>query len=307
MSQPHVQREAIPDDLFGRLVEYDGDAADGAAIRSQIDYDGYVLMRGVLDRMEVLAAREEVFRRLEQVGEVKSPAIDGIATGESRRREVISNLHDFWKLVSEGLALRQVTHGSRIRTVVENIYGEPARPHDLMYLRPAVVGRSTKLHYDYPFFARRSFRIHTAWIPFGDIPVSDGPLMIVEGSNRFADLIDPIRNHDYEHQHSDEVIQRAAYEEPNATDPITFARDRQTRLLSTDFQAGDVLVFGGFTLHGSLDNCSPIGRIRLSCDVRYQPFADPCDDERYFGADPTGSHGGGYGDMKGAKPLTEPW
>ena len=34
---------------------------------------------------------------------------------------------------------------------------------------------------------------------------------------------------------------------------------------------------------------------------------DPFDDERYFGQDPRGSHGGGYGDMKGAKPLTEDW
>ncbi|MEO1970830.1 MAG: phytanoyl-CoA dioxygenase family protein, partial [Pirellulaceae bacterium] len=156
-------------------------------------------------------------------------------------------------------------------------------------------------------FARRSFRIHTTWIPFGDVPIGDGPLMIVEGSNRFSDLIDPIRNHDYEKSHSDEVIQRSAYEIPNSTDPITFARMRKTRLLSADFQCGDLIVFGGFTLHGSLDNCSSVGRVRLSCDVRYQPATDPFDDERYFGVRPVGSNGGGYGDMKGARPLTEPW
>ena len=75
------------------------------------------------------------------------------------------------------------------------------------------------------------------------------------------------------------------------------------RLLSTDFEAGDVVVFSGFTLHGSLDNNSPDERVRLSCDVRYQPAADPHTDERYFGVDPKGSKGGGYADMRGAKPL----
>jgi hypothetical protein len=43
----------------------------------------------------------------------------------------------------------------------------------------------------------------------------------------------------------------------------------------------------------------------LSCDVRFQPAADPADDERYFGTDPLGSNGGGYGDMRAAKPLME--
>ena len=31
--------------------------------------------------------------------------------------------------------------------------------------------------------------------------------------------------------------------------------------------------------------------------------ADPHSDERYFGVDPKGSKGGGYADMRGAKPL----
>ena len=69
------------------------------------------------------------------------------------------------------------------------------------------------------------------------------------------------------------------------------------------FQAGDLLVFNMLTLHGSLDNQSPLGRVRLSCDVRYQPAEDPHDDPRYFGPRPAGSKGGGYGDMRGAQPL----
>ena len=302
-----VQHQPVPAEFAGRLREYAGSLEDGAALRSHLDTDGYVLLRGALDRDEVLAARGEVFERLEEVDEIKPPAIEGIATGTSRRRETARDRKAFWKSVSEGPALRSVSHGPQIRKIMEPLFGGPVRSHDLMYLRPAPVGRATRLHYDHPFFAGNSERIHTAWIPLGDVPVSDGPLVIVEGSNRFADLIDPIYSIDYKSEKSDATVQKAAYEGPNTTETIPFVRQRGARLITTDFHAGDLLVFGMFTLHGSLDNHSPPGRVRLSCDVRYQPAADPDDDARYFGPDPKGSQGGGYGDMKGAKPLTEPW
>src|SRR6188768_1300507 len=84
---------------------------------------------------------------------------------------------------------------------------------------------------------------------------------------------------------------------------IGFARSRQTRLLTAHFQPGDVVIFGGFTMHGSLDNHSPHRRVRLSVDVRYQPASAPADDPRYFGPEPIGAKGGGYGEQKAAQPL----
>ena len=46
--------------------------------------------------------------------------------------------------------------------------------------------------------------------------------------------------------------------------------------------------------------------MRLSCDVRYQPVAEPID-PRYFGPNPGGTTGAGYGELNGAKPLTQAW
>jgi ectoine hydroxylase-related dioxygenase (phytanoyl-CoA dioxygenase family) len=71
-------------------------------------------------------------------------------------------------------------------------------------------------------------------------------------------------------------------------------------------EAGDLIVFDMFTMHGSLDNHSPLGRVRLSCDVRWQPAADPVD-PRYRGDHPPGTTGAGYGELNGAKPLDLPW
>ena len=305
MQPQRIQQLDIPDELLGTLVEYQGDLDDHASLLAQLDHQGYLLLRDVLDRSQVMSARREVFDRLAAVGEIRSPAELGIATGESQRREVAGDLDAFWREVSSGEALRTVTHGTCLQDLMARVLGEPARPHDLIYLRPMSVGQVTRLHYDFPFFARYSTRIQTAWVPLGEIPQNEGPLLIVEGSNRFLDWTETIRNHDYQNDHTNEVVQRAAYEQPNATDPITLARQRGVRLLSTDFCPGDVVVFSGFTLHGSLDNCSTIDRVRLSCDVRFQPATDSIADERYFGSHPSGSLGGGYGDMRAARPLSE--
>lgn len=302
-----IQKQPIPGELLQPLKENRTGFNLDAELQRSFDEDGYVFLRGVLNREDVFAARQEVFRRLEAVDEIEPPALEGIATGRSKRLELESDPGLFWESVSDGDALRHVTHGPQIRKVMDGLLGVPSRPHDLMYLRPSTVGCSTHFHYDYPFFAGNSERILTAWIPLGDIPVTDGPLTVVEGSNRFSDLLDPIREINFQDDRANELVQKTAYKKQNELHPIELVRERNTRMLTASFKAGDLMVFSGFLLHGSLDNHSPIGRVRLSCDVRYQPAKDPTTDKRYFGPSPIGSNGGGYADMRGAKPLTEPW
>lgn len=153
-----------------------------------------MLLRDVLDRDGVLATREEVFTRLAEMGEILPPVVTGIASGVSQRRERVEDLGSFWKSVSEGLALRRVTHGARLQEIVGLLLDAPARPHDYLFLRPAPVGNATNLHYDYPFFAGGASRIVTCWLPLGEIPICEGPLAVVEYSHRFEDLIGPIRS-----------------------------------------------------------------------------------------------------------------
>ena len=88
--------------------------------------------------------------------------------------------------------------------------------------------------------------------------------------------------------------------------PAELARQRGVRMLTADFRAGDVVLFSMKLLHGTLDNQSPIGRTRLSCDVRWQPSSDPVD-PRYSGPEPSGTTGIGYAELNGAKPLNESW
>jgi len=302
-----TQQHTIPDELLGPLVEATSCLSEPELLRRSFADNGYVLLRDVLPQDDVLAARREVFARLAEMDEILAPVEAGIATGTSRRRERSPDLGAFWKSVSEGAALRHVTHGPRLRELTGLLFDAPARPHDYLFLRPAPAGNATNLHYDYPFFAGGASQIVTCWLPLGEIPICDGPLVVVEHSQCFDDLIAPMRAARLTGDpRAFAAAQDIAYQ-ASTTDTLAFARSRQTRLLTTHFQPGDAMIFGGFTMHGSLDNHSPLGRVRLSVDVRYQPAADLADDPRFFGTNPLGAKGGSYGEQKAAQPLGTPW
>ena len=77
-SVPRVQQIEIPSNLRGTLCEYVDAIQDGASLQRQVNENGYVLLRGVLDREQIMAARKEVFARLGEVGEISDPVEQGI-------------------------------------------------------------------------------------------------------------------------------------------------------------------------------------------------------------------------------------
>ena len=293
-----VKGRQVPPSMVGELADSSALLKDPHALRQRLQQDGYLFLKGVLPRDAVLAARREVFQRMVEVGEIAEPALAGICTGASRRAEMVGDLGRFWQSVSEGADLRAVSHGTELTAILSLVFAEAARPQDYMFLRAGPFGRATGLHFDYPFFTRAHDRVATVWLPIGDVPVTDGPLVVVEGSHHFRDLIDPMIGFDI----SKDNTRKADL----GSDAISFAEQRGTRLLTRDFEAGDIALFGMYTAHGSLDNYSTLRRVRLSCDVRWQPASLPLD-ARYFGSNPPGTTGAGYAELNGAKPLTQEW
>jgi hypothetical protein len=88
--------------------------------------------------------------------------------------------------------------------------------------------------------------------------------------------------------------------------PADFARGRGTRLLTA--RSDDVLVFGMYTMHGALEHHANDHRIGLTTQ---RTFAiSPARRRRTLViSDPTpdGTNGAGYGELNGARPLTEDW
>lgn len=198
MSTASMVSKGIPVDpaLVGEFNDSSALLGQPERLRERLQGDGYLLLRGVFDPAAIAAARHEIFSRLAEVGEVREPVEAGIASGESRRRLAYPDTGVFWKSVCEGPRLRDVTHGARLVEVQSMLFDEPAVGLDFIALRTAARGRSTGLHFDGPYFMRYHERIHTSWIPLGDVTPMDGPLVIVEGSNRFRDLVDAVRGFD---------------------------------------------------------------------------------------------------------------
>ena len=185
-----VQGREVPEDLVGELADSARLLDDPAALRRRLAEDGYLFLRGVLDRDAVMAARREVLARLSAVDEIV-PGGD-VFTGRSARKAREPDLGRFWRSVSEGPALRAATHGRDISRVMEIVAGEAPRAQDFLFLRVGVPGRATGLHFDYPFFTRLHDQVWTVWTSMGDTPVSRGPLMVVENSHRFSDLVESV-------------------------------------------------------------------------------------------------------------------
>lgn len=291
-----VKGRPVPETVIGELRDSAALLDDPVRLRHRLQEDGYLFLRGALERDTVLAARREVLSRLEAVGEI-APGSDTF-TGRSERRAKEPDLGRFWRSVSEGPRLRAATHGPAIERILATVADEPVRGMDFVFLRVGVPGRATGLHFDYPFFTRLHDQVWTVWTPMGDAPVSRGPVVVVENSHRFKDLIDDLVGFD--------VVRDTHRKADLGADAAAFAQARGTRLLTADFRAGDVILFGMYLAHGSLDHHDDSGVVRVSTDVRWQPARLPMD-PRYFGANPTGTTGAGYGELNGAKPLDVDW
>ncbi|MBX2885345.1 MAG: phytanoyl-CoA dioxygenase family protein [Granulosicoccus sp.] len=276
-----------------RTADVNGDLGE------QLKRDGYLFLRNLHDRNSVEAARSEVLMRLGEVGEVGEPIHHGIATNSSRRREIYpdtAELAAFWQSVSDGEALRAVINGPHIIAAMNRLFDEPATHFSFAWLRAMTAGRASPMHVDHPYMNRGSQRLVTCWSPLGKIALSDGPLYILKGSHQWADIREQFEGHDV-----DRDSKRPGHLEEN---PMDLVYRKNSKFLTAEFKPGDCLVFGMFTVHGSFDNNTQTGQIRLSCDTRFQPVADAMD-ERFSGPNPPAHGGLGYGCLSASLPLTE--
>ena len=287
--------KVVPQGRLGPLRELADWRAAADELPERLSRDGYVLLRGALEREQVLRGRHDVLERLAAVGEIGEPVDAGVATGTSRRAALHPDLGAFWRGVCEAPRLRGFTHGGVLAEISGALLGGATRPFDFLWLRTMVAGRASPLHFDQVYMNRGTPHVVAAWIPLGDVPLEAGPLVVVEGPNRFDDLIARYRGVD---------VDRDGLPGSFPDDAVGFAAPRDARLLTTDFRAADVMLFDMFTLHGACDNRMTGGRVRMSCDVRWQ-LASGAEDDRWFGAPPKGHGDLGYGGLNGARPLGE--
>lgn len=300
-----------PDD-FGELKVSNDVLHDRDELEQRMADDGYLFLKGLLNKDEVLAARGEVMNRLMDAGVLDNryPAIDGIAApkGQIDGRATGSFMP---LLAHNNPPLDKVIHEGPIIDFYAHFLGGPVSYFDYTWFRckrPGV-NTATTPHCDIVYMGRGTKNLYTSWVPYGDVPYEMGGLILLEGSHKLAELKASYGSTDVDlycenKGNAKTIVETAQIEGRGLTederkqvewnssgsyssDAIATREELGGRWLTAEYEMGDLLVFCMHMMHASADNQS--NQYRLSSDTRYQLASEP-QDERWIGEDPP-AHG----------------
>lgn len=280
----------MDDDKFGLLRDSSDAATDFTELRRRFAANGYLYMKGYLDREQVLEARAALTARLAAGGALDPayPHPDAIAQKDAG--------YIFQPDLTTGNEpVQRLLYSGRLTDFYRQFYGEDIRHYDFTWLRAIGPGKGTNPHCDLPYMGRGTHQHMTCWLPYGDVSFELGGLMILEDSFKRMDLLEKYVYRDVDAFCENKPAEVAkvkdgkwAFTGTLSHNPPAVRNKFGGRWLTTEYQAGDFLTFGMFTVHASLDNRTP-NRLRISSDTRYQRASEPID-ERWIGVNPP-AHG----------------
>ena len=265
----------VPVDLFAPMRDSTALRSQPELLRTRFQQDGYVLLRGVLERRQVLGLREAYFARFDPSFLARNSTPEqGIFSGTEPAAiaEYGTIGHPAHSLVRSE-EFDAFTRNPQLPAVAEVLLDGSAELLPRRILRHFHRGeaRASRAHIDYDYMDRGSDQLVTAWIPVGDCPIECGGLIYLEGSHRV-----PLAELDQLRQFTDRPRDRR----PVSNDLGLTACSIGGRWLWTDYEAGDVILHSPYLVHASLDNVSDT--MRLSIDLRFRRRdAEP--DERWNG------------------------
>lgn len=250
-------------------------------LREQLQVQGYLWLKGFLDRDWVLALRRRYFELMRPVGilEPNRDPTEGVASGV--RNE--TGLHQ--KLLMEfvrSAAYESFCLQSRLWQFFDNFFSGASYLHKRKLVRDTFPGdpRCTGAHYDLVYLRGGTDTVLTSWIPLGDTPVEMGGLIYLEGSDALGRQFEA----DYTLRNADlPPAERVSAYNKNMkggwlnTDLPALADRADARWLVADYAAGDIVIHTAYMVHAATVNDDPQRRIRLSTDIRYQRVRDEID------------------------------
>ncbi|XP_060082056.1 uncharacterized protein LOC132561347 [Ylistrum balloti] len=246
------------------------------ALRDKLHEQGYLFLRGFHDREEVLQAREAVIRYVASGGngKIMEPATKGVL--DSRCGIGCIPFMEGRNDITHTEEVIRVLEGPRPKKFFKELFGSESITFDYKWLRGIHRRAFTGAHVDNVYMGRGSQNLVTLWTPFGDVNVEMGTLCMCEGSHKLEGF-----------KRFQETYGSLDVEAANLKGSGWFTHDPDEisarfggQWKTTDFKAGDVLLFTMRTVHMSTSNLTDF--IRISCDTRWQPASEPVD-RRFMG------------------------
>jgi len=218
-----------------------------AALRVRMQQDGYLFMPGLLPTGPVQEVYTAIMAICQECGWADS---EGHAQGPAR----IEGAPDFWEVYDRVQRLEvfhAFAHRPELLQMIEVLV------QDQPFLHPRNISRitfpqteqfTTPPHQDYVHI-QGTPDVYTTWIPLSDCPLALGGVAVLAGS----------------HTHSILPVHKA-----NGAGGLGVDTDELDLVWHTsDYHAGDVLLFHSHTVHKGLPNRTT-DQLRISVDYRYQ-------------------------------------
>jgi hypothetical protein len=227
-------------------------------LQQRLEEEGYIYLSQVVDTHDLDKVHKDIVDifskdNLLQYGSNPLDAIPSCPPFNEGEESFFSVYDQIQMLES----FHSLSHNGRLLSILKQLLGPSAYPHPLGIARlsfPSNLACTTPPHQDYPN-NQGTPDLLASWIPLTDCPKIMGGLAILPKS------------------HKQGVLPLEYSLGPGNRQAILSTQQRTEQWLSTDFKAGDVLIFHSHTLHCSLPNHSK--RMRLSVDYRFQRQQEP--------------------------------
>lgn len=252
------------------------------SLRKQFDEQGYLWLQGILDRDKVLAFRERYFEAMRDSGLLRdgTDAVDGFYSGGDVNQNIANK--------AKAELVRSASYESfclsdDIWQFYEALLGDAVYLHKRKLIRhvPPQTTIATGAHYDLVYLRGGTDGVCSSWIPLGDIPVEMGGLVYLENSHHIGrEMEAEISRNSTDLPREEQISAYNKYMDKSGwlTKDLPALADRtDARWLVANYQAGDMVIHGAYTIHASTNNADPQGRLRLSTDIRYQRLREDID------------------------------
>ena len=266
---------------IGRLVPTDP-RRPMEELREQFRVQGYLWLKGLLPRDEVLNFRRHYFTAYRDTGLLAegSDPIEGIYSGIPIAPELNNRL---WTEAARWPEYEAFCLSPAIVNFYEAFLAGAVHLLKRKIIRYNTPGETscTPGHYDLIYLRGGSDTVCSSWIPFSDTPVAMGGLVYLEGSDALGRRLEAEFSAKNVALSPEERI--SAYNKNMAAggwigkDLPALADLLGGRWLVADYEAGDMVVHSCYMIHAATQNSDPRGRMRLSTDIRYQRSSDAID------------------------------
>ncbi|KAI1505642.1 hypothetical protein F5X99DRAFT_214897 [Biscogniauxia marginata] len=304
-----------PDEVAPLRVSYPSEPME--VLRQRYETEGYVFLKGLLPRDEVLSARNSYFTSMAPSG-VLAPGttpVEGIfdpaaspkdypsvgsggdTMGANSKPGTTAKSADFvdaalkahtepWYCGSEDGSVRGLCNIPELLDFVAEFsgWGADMLPVKRTLLRNNTPGnKAIGVHYDQSFMRHGEPTAVTAWVPIGDVSLQGGGLIYLQdGETLGAEIEADFTRKAKAAGMSDEEMKYAFNKNMLSTGflcdgPKDFGKKYGKKWLVTAYEAGDVVLHTPHMIHGSTVNNDPEGKIRLGTDLRFVNKTRPWD------------------------------